>query len=346
MESFIRSKYESRRWALSDQPPSDPSVLDRVANGEQPPPQVQQPQQTAPPPVPERPSAQAAPAPRRAHPLLSTSNVSSSLASPTHRARPVANLLDEDAGAGDGFGAFETSAKGPAKTQQQQPAGQEAPKPKPTAAAPQAANNLFDLDFKAPPAPSRSSAQTRSKQDILALFSTASPVAPTTLGAPISTTASSAAPSLDMWSTPAYAPAPAPAPAPAAAPASSAFSSSPPQYRRNPSTSVSSVTDSFSGMGFGSTRSATTRSAPPPMASNVWASASSTSPPAASPSALTNGGGSVSATAGTNGYLSSGADVWGSSTASSAAAPAPAAMSPPAVGNRAVMDDPFKNIWG
>ncbi|KAF8439314.1 hypothetical protein L210DRAFT_3402416, partial [Boletus edulis BED1] len=28
MESFIRSKYESRRWAMDGPPPSDPSVLD------------------------------------------------------------------------------------------------------------------------------------------------------------------------------------------------------------------------------------------------------------------------------------------------------------------------------
>ncbi|KAF8139621.1 hypothetical protein EV363DRAFT_1310133, partial [Boletus edulis] len=31
MESFIRSKYESRRWAMDGPPPSDPSVLDRPA---------------------------------------------------------------------------------------------------------------------------------------------------------------------------------------------------------------------------------------------------------------------------------------------------------------------------
>lgn len=27
MESFIRSKYESKRWAMEGPPPSDPSVL-------------------------------------------------------------------------------------------------------------------------------------------------------------------------------------------------------------------------------------------------------------------------------------------------------------------------------
>lgn len=30
MDSFIRSKYESRRWALEGPPPADPSVLDRT----------------------------------------------------------------------------------------------------------------------------------------------------------------------------------------------------------------------------------------------------------------------------------------------------------------------------
>ena len=28
MESFIRSKYESRRWALEGSPPEDPSTLE------------------------------------------------------------------------------------------------------------------------------------------------------------------------------------------------------------------------------------------------------------------------------------------------------------------------------
>src|ERR1700731_1298106 len=37
MESFIRSKYESRRWALSEPPPSDPSVLDDATQPSTPP---------------------------------------------------------------------------------------------------------------------------------------------------------------------------------------------------------------------------------------------------------------------------------------------------------------------
>jgi stromal membrane-associated protein len=28
IESFVRSKYESRRWAMDGPPPADPSVLD------------------------------------------------------------------------------------------------------------------------------------------------------------------------------------------------------------------------------------------------------------------------------------------------------------------------------
>ena len=34
MESFIRSKYESRRWALDGPPPPDPSVLERATSNE------------------------------------------------------------------------------------------------------------------------------------------------------------------------------------------------------------------------------------------------------------------------------------------------------------------------
>ncbi|KIP04014.1 hypothetical protein PHLGIDRAFT_54714, partial [Phlebiopsis gigantea 11061_1 CR5-6] len=34
MESFIRSKYESRRWAMEGPPPSDPTVLEDSADVE------------------------------------------------------------------------------------------------------------------------------------------------------------------------------------------------------------------------------------------------------------------------------------------------------------------------
>jgi hypothetical protein len=34
MESFIRSKYESRRWAMEGPRPEDPSVLEQAEGGE------------------------------------------------------------------------------------------------------------------------------------------------------------------------------------------------------------------------------------------------------------------------------------------------------------------------
>ena len=38
MDSFIRSKYESRRWAMEGPPPEDPSVLEQGAEAAPPPP--------------------------------------------------------------------------------------------------------------------------------------------------------------------------------------------------------------------------------------------------------------------------------------------------------------------
>lgn len=49
MESFIRSKYESRRWALDGLPPSDPSVLENASTAAVPDPSTSQiPEQTQP----------------------------------------------------------------------------------------------------------------------------------------------------------------------------------------------------------------------------------------------------------------------------------------------------------
>ncbi|EEB86674.1 hypothetical protein MPER_16287, partial [Moniliophthora perniciosa FA553] len=48
MESFIRSKYESRRWAMEGPPPSNPSVLDGGRSA--PPPAAAEPPAQQPPP--------------------------------------------------------------------------------------------------------------------------------------------------------------------------------------------------------------------------------------------------------------------------------------------------------
>lgn len=113
MESFIRSKYESKRWAMEGPPPSDPSVLD---GGAAPAPEpASQPAQVTSPTLP--PAPQAAPRTSQPHSLLSTS-----LASRTSR---------------------------PTVAQVSQPQAQVAAPAAP--AAPQ--NDLFSLDFTAPTQP-------------------------------------------------------------------------------------------------------------------------------------------------------------------------------------------------
>lgn len=70
MESFIRSKYESKRWAMEGPPPSDPSVLEDGAISDPPAP-------VAPAPAPSTTSTARMPVsaqPQPRHALLSTSN--------------------------------------------------------------------------------------------------------------------------------------------------------------------------------------------------------------------------------------------------------------------------------
>lgn len=138
MESFIRSKYESKRWAMEGPPPSDPAVLQGGSSAQASAP-VSQP--VSPPPVPQatttatRKPVSAQPQPR--HALLSTS---SSFQSPTARQPPA-------------------------------PAQQATPVP------PKPSDDLFSLDFHAPaqsssPPPSQEQKKDV-KQDILSLFSSA-----------------------------------------------------------------------------------------------------------------------------------------------------------------------------
>ncbi|KAF8603158.1 ArfGap-domain-containing protein [Ceratobasidium sp. AG-I] len=69
MESFIRSKYESKRWAMEGPPPADPSVLDGGAAAAPEP--APQPAQVTSPTLPSAP--QTAPRTSQQHNLLSTS---------------------------------------------------------------------------------------------------------------------------------------------------------------------------------------------------------------------------------------------------------------------------------
>ncbi|KAF5313025.1 hypothetical protein D9619_003578 [Psilocybe cf. subviscida] len=154
MESFIRSKYESRRWALDGPPPADPSVLDNGAAS-----------QPAAAPI-----AQAAPAPiatssRPTH--TSTNSLSSrAAAAPLTTRQPVAHQL---------LSSNFTNRPTPAAPPQTIPAAQ-APAAPAQPVAP--ANDLFSLDFHAPSTVTTASAPEPKKdvkQDILSLFSAPPP---------------------------------------------------------------------------------------------------------------------------------------------------------------------------
>ncbi|KIJ60566.1 hypothetical protein HYDPIDRAFT_183588 [Hydnomerulius pinastri MD-312] len=159
MESFIRSKYESRRWAMDGPPPSDPSVLEgssQSSNGDT----AQLVEQPAPTRTTHAPSASLS-APRAASPSVNASG-------PTRQQQPQSRQLLSSAIAGRAnlntqvpTLASPTSATASAAQPQPQPAPQD---------------DLFSLDFHAPPAAKTSAPPPPVKdvkQDILSLFSSA-----------------------------------------------------------------------------------------------------------------------------------------------------------------------------
>ena len=162
MESFIRSKYESRRWALDSPRPEDPSVLEDDSTNST------QPYTLQPHPGPNHGSSEMSakdsitttytPQPEPQHKLLSMtiSNPNRSVSSNPQN----------------------VSAPSHVATQRHQPG------------VPSANNDLFDLDFRAPSVTSApasdSSTATKTKDiknDILSLFSATSPSASHTLAA-------------------------------------------------------------------------------------------------------------------------------------------------------------------
>ncbi|KAK8854928.1 hypothetical protein IAR55_003667 [Kwoniella newhampshirensis] len=169
IESFIRSKYESRRWAMEGPPPGDPSVLENGGGSVQPPAQAVRPTPTssaAPPaPVP-------APVPKT-HPLLSRAAKASP--APPPAPAPIIDL----------FGSDEPPTLAPAITTapptQTTPATNVSPAaPQSTAGvsvpAPTAGSSIFDLDFRTPtPSTSASNKPQTAKADIMSLFSSTSP---------------------------------------------------------------------------------------------------------------------------------------------------------------------------
>jgi stromal membrane-associated protein len=145
MESFIRSKYESRRWALDGPPPTDPSILDNSAS------------------TPAS-SSQPAPTPPQQRSSRPTHSPSHSLSSRAPLAVPVTTrqthqLLSSNY-TNRPTGAIPTPAAPVAPAVQQQPKAPE--------------NDLFSLDFHAPATPATAAPEPKKdvKQDILSLFST------------------------------------------------------------------------------------------------------------------------------------------------------------------------------
>ncbi|KAF7319790.1 ArfGap-domain-containing protein [Mycena kentingensis (nom. inval.)] len=151
MESFIRSKYESRRWAMDGPPPQDPSVLESEAA------------------VPETPAELVSP-PRAPDSIgWSSPSPPRTSASTVNRQPQPRQLLS----AGHG--------NAPAAPMMKPPPGQQpkAAAPAPAPAQPKPQDDLFSLDFHAPaatPAPASPSLQKNAKNDIMSLFST--PAAP------------------------------------------------------------------------------------------------------------------------------------------------------------------------
>ncbi|TFK22044.1 ArfGap-domain-containing protein [Coprinopsis marcescibilis] len=158
IESFIRSKYESRRWAMEGPPPSDPATLEQGTEAQQSAPVAQ---------------TQAAPAP-----ISTPTHAQSASRSSTGRQPQQHQLLSSaytrTAGA---VPALASPAVAPPPVQSQ-----------PAAQPPQSTQgDLFSLDFHAPPAYATSQQQQEQpkkdvKQDIMSLFSATPATTPATAG--------------------------------------------------------------------------------------------------------------------------------------------------------------------
>ncbi|CDU25788.1 related to AGE2-ADP-ribosylation factor and GTPase activating protein effector [Sporisorium scitamineum] len=154
IESFIRSKYESRRWAKDGPPPTDPSVLDGA--------------QDVPAASASTSTGAAAPAPTAARVVQ-------------NKPAPAIDLLDDPSPAP----ATAPAAKTTASATKPAPA-EPAPAPKPATAA-GGGGGIFDLDWHEPStstnasssatSPTTTSSGAKGKNDIMSLFA-AKPAAP------------------------------------------------------------------------------------------------------------------------------------------------------------------------
>lgn len=157
MESYIRSKYESRRWAREGPPPQNPAVLDGDAPAPEPAPAQTAPVQVAPPTHASRASVSSANATRtqQPHQLLSTAVAASR----------------------------QTAAPALVASQQQQRAAPQAQQPQAQQQPQSAVVDLFSLDFHAPATAQPAQQQEQQpkkdvKAEIMSLFSTAAPSQP------------------------------------------------------------------------------------------------------------------------------------------------------------------------
>ncbi|KAI9453944.1 hypothetical protein HD554DRAFT_2152287 [Boletus coccyginus] len=150
MESFIRSKYESRRWAMDGPLPSDPSVLEGPTHAA-------------------RPTLAGLSAPRPASP---------SLRSPTTFRQNTAHSHSQSRQLLSAAVAGRVQVPSPPSRSQSQPPP---PPPPQQQQQPKADDDLFSLDFHAPPTKPPSPPQPPAKdvkQDILSLFAAAPASAP------------------------------------------------------------------------------------------------------------------------------------------------------------------------
>ncbi|EPQ61165.1 ArfGap-domain-containing protein [Gloeophyllum trabeum ATCC 11539] len=165
IESFIRSKYETRRWAMDGPLPADPSVLDNGAEV--------------------APAAPASPPPAMSAPSHSSRPSVVQGVSTRQPAPPVTTRQPQP----HQLLSTTVQQSKAAAAQVQAPSHQQTPAPAP---APAPENDLFSLDFHSPPTPSNNSMSPTStsapkkdvKQDILSLFSAPSPVAATPVAQP------------------------------------------------------------------------------------------------------------------------------------------------------------------
>jgi stromal membrane-associated protein len=154
MDSFIRSKYESRRWALDGPPPSDPATLEgnSIASGAD-----------------SKPSPSALPGSTSVRTDLPHRQPSAPAVTPavTTRLSQPHQLLSAQ------------YARGQVTPQPTTPAASPTPPSASAPSTPAPENDLFSLDFHAPPAnptPTTPAPKKDTKQDILSLFS--APAAP------------------------------------------------------------------------------------------------------------------------------------------------------------------------